>query len=221
MIDRVERRGVVATRICPRCGHHEVGVKDAQGVFHPLKPGRRVLLLGEDEQTASGGREMAASRDLDTIPEEDCPSGLPPWAPPPLLERPSLRLVFGVFQDAASERMTAARYRAAYMEKLRRMIETEETGPLAVLLDRFFTVPHLASGPPGRIASRLWEELEEIRSPALLVGSWLEGDGGDLLPRALDLVPSGDESREPPPGRDAFRRELNSLSMETFFSLIT
>lgn len=223
MTDRVDRRGVVATRTCPACGHHEVGILDAGGVFHPLKPGQRVLITEEKGQAGPANEpQEGVFQDLDVETEEGAPlHSQRPWAPRPLMGRQAMRLVFGVLQGGAPEEMTAGRYRAAYLEKLRGMIEREETGPLAFLFDRYLTAPYLASGSPSRIAGRLWEELDEIRSPAALICSWLDGCEGDLLTRALELVPSGGASPGPPPGPDAFHRELSSLRLETFFSLIT
>ena len=36
------KRGVVAARKCPRCGHHEIGITDANGNYAPLEPGTRI-----------------------------------------------------------------------------------------------------------------------------------------------------------------------------------
>lgn len=36
--------GLVATRKCPSCGHHETGVKTIDGEFIALRPGDRVLV---------------------------------------------------------------------------------------------------------------------------------------------------------------------------------
>jgi hypothetical protein len=192
---------------------------DAEGVFHPLRPGRRVVLPAEVDP--AGPVVERDSPIIEPVEDEAASSrSLRPWAPPPLLARLPLRLVFGVLHEAASGRMIPERYSAAYLEKLRHMIEREETGPLAVLLDRFFSAPYLASGSPSRIAAGLWEELEEIRSPAALVGAWLEGREGALLSRALELVPSGRTAPEIPPETEAFHREISSLPLETFLSLI-
>lgn len=38
------RRGVVAARSCPSCGHHEIGLKTAGELFLPLRPGMRICI---------------------------------------------------------------------------------------------------------------------------------------------------------------------------------
>ena len=37
--------GVVTSRKCPECGHHEIGFMSKDGTFHPLKPGAKIQLL--------------------------------------------------------------------------------------------------------------------------------------------------------------------------------
>jgi hypothetical protein len=44
--------GVVTARLCDCCGHHEIGVVDANGAYIPLRPGMRVRILAEPEPPA-------------------------------------------------------------------------------------------------------------------------------------------------------------------------
>ena len=37
--------GVITSRRCPTCGHHEVGYQTSDGVFFPLKPGDKVSVI--------------------------------------------------------------------------------------------------------------------------------------------------------------------------------
>ena len=37
--------GIVTARRCECCGHHEMGITTAEGIYVPLKPGMKVMLL--------------------------------------------------------------------------------------------------------------------------------------------------------------------------------
>ena len=40
--------GVVTARKCDCCGHHEIGITTQTGEYIPLRPGMRLLLLGNN-----------------------------------------------------------------------------------------------------------------------------------------------------------------------------
>ena len=47
MTEDKDLRGIVTSRICPTCGHHEVGYTGMGGIFYPLKPGTPIRVLKE------------------------------------------------------------------------------------------------------------------------------------------------------------------------------
>jgi len=222
MTDRVKHQGVVTTRTCPTCGHHEVGITTDEGVFVPLEPGQRVWVL----DSAPGLRSMGERFPVpecgvpvsDSVPAEAEPVA---WAPAPLMTTPSLRRAFGVLLPACDppERLPEA-YEPAYLTKLADLIAREELGSRAMLLDQYFAAPHIATGYPEEIARRLWIECEEIRVPALLVESWLKGEEGDLLGKARALCRNPDEAESPVPDPEALGQELRNLSLEEFLGWI-
>ena len=52
------KKGIITSRRCPSCGHHEVGYTNENGVFYPLKPGTMIHILDgqidRDEVTTNG-----------------------------------------------------------------------------------------------------------------------------------------------------------------------
>lgn len=132
-----------------------------------------------------------------------------------------MRLKYGVMveQDFEKEGMTPEVYEKAYLQKLQQLIEKETHVPVAVLLDRYFTSPHLASGTPKQMAEAMWEELEEVRAPVLLVSAWLEKPNDDTLGHLIH--PASKESLiELPVGRTEAARELEALTLEDFLGLL-
>ena len=85
-------------------------------------------------------------------------------------------------------------YKAAYLKKIQRLIEREVQPPLAVILDQYFTAPYLASGNPRQIAQAMWETLDEIRKPAVLMNAWLENPTESRLENLLGLASKGNLS---------------------------
>ena len=57
---------------------------------------------------------------------------------------------------------------------------------VAVILDLFFSAPHLASGNPEQIAFSMYREPEEIRRPAELVKDWLKDPNEECLLNVLN-----------------------------------
>ena len=132
-----------------------------------------------------------------------------------------LRCKYGVLinKDMAKGEMSAALYETAYKQKLMRLIEKEVYTPLSVILDRYFTAPHLAAGDPKQVADALWEELEEIRNPVQSVKEWLENiDDESLLrmihPRSLN------DLKDETVGNEQLRRELDDISLEDFLKML-
>jgi hypothetical protein len=110
-------------------------------------------------------------------------------------------------------------FEKAYLEKLQSLLEKEVDKPLAVILDQHFTAPHLASGNSLKIALNMLEELEEIREPIVTVREWFKkyekGKPGLLISHDLE-----EEPLEHPIEDSQIERELESLSLEEFLSLL-
>lgn len=224
MTERVRKHGVVTTRTCPTCGHHEVGITTDEGSFASLEPGQRIWLLEEPEDEQCKAFEKGIS-----APDSGVPGGGPTprhaeqlaWAPAPLMTIHTLRQAFGVLSpEADPPDRTPEAYKAAYLAKLGDLIAREDVGTRAMLLDRHFAAPHIATGFAEEIAWSLWVEWEQIRAPALLVASWLDGEEKDLLGKARAIFGRLEEAEGPVPDQEAFRRELQSLSLEIFLNWI-
>ena len=212
--------GTVSSRKCSTCGHHEIGITTEDGAFYPLRPGTLIQILKGHPAEEHRSDEHSPPSDSyiqkgETQPEQK------PWVPDPVKSERSLRLKYGVMVKAGLEfsHINGDIFQAAYLEKLRHLIEKEIDIPITVILDQFFTAPHLASGDPGEIALAMWQELEEIRKPVLLVSTWLENPGEENL-RNL-LRPKSRESISNNPATDEeLERELERLSLEEFLELL-
>jgi len=212
--------GTVSSRKCPACGHHEIGITTKEGVFYPLRTGTLVQVLNSHPEKAPTSKEASSTR-LDVKQKEEDQTEKRAWAPEPVKCEKSLRLKYGVVirADINPENVDSSVFQAAYLEKLRHLIEKESHTPIAVILDQFFTSPHLASGDAGEIALAMWEALEEIRRPVVLVKAWME-DPGEKNLREL-LPPTSEGKLSGVPVSDAeLEKELEDLSLTEFLNLL-
>ena len=211
-------KGVIISRECPHCGHHEIGLKTEEGQFHPLKPGMSIEVIKEPSKTgishenqweSKGGQE----KEKPVTSEEGI------WTPEPLTGSHPLCLKYGIMVKKGLEDRWISKeaYEAGYLEKLTSLIEKEIDTPLAVLLDRFFSAPHLASGEPRQIAEAMWLELEEIRRPVFLVGEWLEHQDEESLRRMIHPYTLEDLKKE---RIDGDPRALDALDLEAFLEML-
>jgi len=212
--------GMVTSRECPACGHHEVGIKTGDGTFLPLKPGTLVQIMGTRPEEGLASDQPGVTVTKST--QDDGFQDHLPWAPDPVRGDRPLRLKYGVMinTDLLNGQVNGEYYQKAYLEKLCHLLEKEIYTPLAVVLDKFFAAPHLASGNPKEIALGMWKELEEIRRPALLVKAWLENPSEENL---LDIIrPKSREDINHNQGTEnEFEKELKELSLEDFLVLLT
>lgn len=160
---------------------------------------------------------------IQSVPEEESVdrSHYKVWIPEPVRGNRRLRLKYGVMLEEASfeEEISKETYGSAYLEKLQQLIETEINTPIAVLLDRFFSSPHLSAGDSRQIVVALWEELDEIKSPVALVGDWLEKRDEGALNRMIHPV-SKEELVDQPISEEEQVKELEELSFEDFLELL-
>lgn len=212
--------GIVAARKCPSCGHHEVGFTTKDGAFHPLRPGTRIQVLEDHKEPEPGSVE------LDPALPESTQASKPeaeysPWVPCPVKDDRSLRLKYGVMvrEGLNPEQMSGKIFEAAYVEKLRGLIEREIYTPVAVILDRFFVAPHLASGNSKEIAFNMWHELEEINKPVELVKAWLDDPKEETLVDLIRPKTKGDLAHEPVSDAE-MKEELEQLTLEGFLELL-
>jgi hypothetical protein len=208
--------GHIEARRCPFCGQEHWGIKTEEGIFIPLKAGMAVVRIGEPGHAEPGP--------LTSTPSPHRPSPSPdeemraiPWVPEALRGSRALRLKYGVFIEAPPPGgiLLGGAYQSAYVDKLRRLVEKEGQTHLAVILDRFFGAAHLASGDPKAISSAMWRELDEIRRPAILMETWIEGPDASnfanlIHPRSVRELQKEEISEE------ALEEELNALTLEDF-----
>lgn len=211
--------GIVTARKCPSCGHHEVGFTSTDGIFHPFSPGTRIQILEDPAAPGPGPIE------LDPAPQKTLQASKPepeiPWVPHPVKEDRSLRLKYGVMvrEGLNPEQMSGEMFEAAYVKKLHGLIEREIYTPVAVILDRFFVTPHLASGNPKEIAFNMWQELEEIRGPVELVKAWLDDPNEENIVNLIRPKTRDDLAHEPVSDTE-MKEELEQLTLEEFLELL-
>lgn len=197
-----------------------MGITLKDGTFFPLRPGTRIRILEGHPAQVLGTEEFGAPSEKPTQVVET-ETTLKPWVPAPVKGDRSLRLKYGVMvkEDLLASQMNGETFQSAFMDKLRSLIDKEVNVPIAVILDRFFTAPYLASGNPREIAFRMWDELEEIRRPVVLVKAWIEDPNEERL---LDLIhPKSEENLSSrPPSAAELQKELMELSLEEFLRLL-
>ena len=212
--------GIVISRECSLCGHHEIGYITQDGVFHPLKPGTRIQTLGGPQDSVVP--EMDSS-DFQIVPDEEAVdrSQYKVWVPDPIRGIQRCRLRYGVLieETSFSEEISREAYALAYLEKLQRLIEKEIHTPVAVLLDRYFASPHLATGDSRQIARVLLQELDEIKDPVALVEGWLEKRDEESVKKMIYPV-SEEGLVDQPVSEEEQRKELGNLSLEEFLELL-
>ena len=213
-------RGEIIARKCPVCGHHELGLMATDGSFHPLEPGMLVQVLPLSPGPGVFSDVSSVGTQLHESAEDE--ANLIPWIPEPVKGIRELRLKYGVLipEQAPDQSIDAAAYKAAYLHKLEMLIQEEKGVPIPVLLDRFFTAPHLATGNPKDIAFAMWEELDEVRAPVENIRNWLNHGDATILRKTGDAGIKEDQGISPP-GPPAIIKELKALSLEEFLALLT
>lgn len=221
MDPRQPTMGVIVSRQCPTCGHHEIGYVDENDLFHALKPGDRVQVIpgGVIVPEASQTPPMSAPGPVPT--QEEILAELKVWVPEPIRSDKALRLKYGVLvrEDMLPSEMSAGLYGIAYRQKLHHMIEEEKFTPLPLIFDRFFGAPHLASGDTIQIIESLMEELDEIQQPIELIQNWLNNKDDESLAKMVQpktLEELGDEALDD----EQLKQELFTLSLESFFEIL-
>ena len=240
-------KGIITARTCPRCGHHEIGLTTRDGKFYPLKAGTLVQVMEEMDEKKLGeypdtshnasiadppfmgldpsGLSVDADAQIEVIRkqehQEDEPSQYEIWVPEPLRGDRRLRLKYGgmVRPGTGMDEMSPDAYRVAYLKKLQWLIEKEIYTPIAVLFDRFFHSPELASGSPQEVAAALWEELDEIKAPALRVMAWLHEKNDETLAGLIQPL-SREELENAPLDKDEAVAEFEMLSLEDFLEML-
>jgi hypothetical protein len=212
--------GIVIWRKCPLCGHHELGYTTRDGVFHLLKPGTPIQILEGSDFSRAAAEDEAPEKGFATQLDAGV-SEYKVWTPDPVKGNKRLRLKYGVMVNETLLRKTISGdvYHLAYLEKLQRLIEKEMDTPLAVILDRFFTAPHLGVGNPRQIAEALWRELDEIKRPVILVSAWLEKQDEESLRRMIHPIEK-EELADQPISEDQERAEQERLTLEAFLELL-
>jgi len=211
-------KGIIASRSCPLCGHHEIGLVTKDGEFHALKQGMEVQVH------APSGIPPFVWGKPDSPPGKDSPQENSetciPWAPGPILSKKKLRMKYAVRIEANHGAMSPETYRIAYLDKMERLIEKEIFIPIPVILDRYFTAPNLASGNPRQIAEAMWKELAEVREPARRVEEWLLTGEASLFAGELGSQEEEEDLRKGQTDEEALLKELEELTLEDFLALL-
>jgi hypothetical protein len=212
--------GMIKSRECPTCGHHEIGYVDSNNTFHALKPNDMVQVLEGGMVPDVNPIAQGVQPIPDPTPEEVL-ADLVAWVPDPIRSDKALRLKFGVLvsSDMMPANMSAGFYGIAYRQKLHHLIEEEKFTPLPLILDRYFGAPHLASGDPIQIIESLMGELDELQHPLELVQNWLQNRDDDSLSKLIH--PKSVESLGNEPIDDEqLKQELYTLTLEEFLEML-
>ena len=209
--------GTVASRECPLCGHHEIGFVTQDGEFHPLRPGTPIRL----DEWPSPVAPFRDQRETRLQAEEEEQARYRIWVPEPFRGDRELRRKYCVMvkESLFTGEMSGGLYELACVEKLERLIEKELDVPLPVILDRFFSAPHLASGNPRQIAEAMYRELDEIKRPVLLMRNWLERKDDQSLVELIKPKAIGDLAHEPADD-ERVKQELERLTLEEFLEML-
>ena len=212
--------GVITSRKCPACGHHEVGYEISNGDVFPLRPGDRIGVFRKPPTPGLTADTEGFTEEPVKGSENDF-SEFEPWVPDHLRSDRSLRSKYGVLinKDMIKGEMSAALYEMAYRHKLQQLIQREVYTPLSVILDKYFVAPHLAAGDPKRVADALWEELKEIRIPVQLVTQWLENMNNESLLKMIHPLSINDLKNERV-SDEQLKQELDELSLEDFLEML-
>jgi hypothetical protein len=180
----------------------------------PLRTGMAVEILPSHSEN---GRFTPDPSEHQPSSSPDEKAHLRPWVPEPLEGNQALRRKYGVFLEAKPSEGAPPRevYQMAYLDKLRRLIEKEIQTPIAVILDRYFSAPHLASGDPKAIAAAMWGELDEIRRPAVLLEEWIESPDASNFANLI-YPRSAKELNQAVVNEEQLAEELKTLSLENF-----
>jgi hypothetical protein len=209
--------GTVASRVCPLCGHHEIGFVTQGGEFHPLRPGTPILVY----EPPSPERGVPVEPEAPAPTEAEGQERRQLWIPEPLRADRALRLKYGVLVKSRLSRggVSGGLYELAYVDKLERLIDKALDVPLPVILDRFFSAPQLASGHSRQIAEAMYRELDEVQRPVVLMRGWLERGDDQSLRDLIAPKSLKDLGREP--AEDAqVERELETLTLEEFLEML-
>ena len=218
--DNIPSKGTITSRKCPVCGHHEIGYTTEEGTFHSLKPGDLIQVIEGPE--LSPRPTVDKSSPISNVEKiESRESKYRIWVPEPVRGDKTLCLKYGVLvkEEFLSGEISGEIYRAAYLEKFQRLIEKEVNTPIPVILDRFFTAPHLGSGNPRQVAEAMWRDLDEIKGPVVLVSRWIEKRDEESLAKMI-YPGSKDDLGDQPESDKKIERELKELSLEAFLELL-
>ena len=212
--------GIITSRKCPTCGHHEVGYETADGAFVPLRPGDRIGVFPKYPAHIAAG-DASQHPEIAVDAREKDPLQWTAWVPEPLRSNKDLCRKYGVPIDKAliKAEMSPALYEMAYRQKLQWLIEKEAVTPLSIILDRFFAAPHLASGNAKQAADALWEELDEIKAPATWVTAWLHDKSNASLSKMIHPK-TNDELKGDMLSDDQLKEVLDRMSLEDFLEAI-
>ena len=212
--------GIITSRTCPTCGHHEIGYETDAGEFYPLRPGDRIGVFPKSPSPGlmEAGRTVSP-KDWEQ-PTENA-FGTIPWVPDSLRCHKVLRCKYGVLNHThvPDENMSPGMYEIAYRQKLQELITQEIYTPLSVIFDRYFSAPHLASGDPKQVVDTMWEELEEIRRPAENMGEWLGNRDTESLEKMIHPF-SIQELTGETISDEKLKQELDQITLEDFLEML-
>jgi hypothetical protein len=208
---------MVVSRKCPLCGHHEIGFVTEDGEFHPLSPGT-MIRVGE---SPSPGEALPQKSMTPVSTQAEGPVTQKLWIPEPLRGDRKLRLKYGVManEHLFKGQMSGELYEVAYVEKLERLVDKVVHVPLPVILDRFFSAPHLSSGNSRQVAEAMYRELDEVQRPVALMKAWLEQKDAWRLEELIAPKPVKELGHEPA-GDETVKKELEELTLEEFLEML-
>lgn len=219
--DSLKSQGVVTSRRCPLCGHHEIGIMTGDGEFRALVPGMLIQVMerGEPGPPGADRREGAPSISARAAGE---PSSRELWMPDEIRGDSELCLKYAVWVGRGSSHggVNPEQYKRAYLLKLQSLIERQDDVPLPVILDRFFAASHLSSGNAEEVAEAMWRELDEVRRPSDLMEDWLKKKDEESLKALIHPLTPPELSSRRPMSEAEIGEALDALTLEEFMRLL-
>jgi len=216
MSDKIIAKGIVKSRTCPQCGHHEIGIITSDEEFIPLRSGMHVQIIEASEDID----KYKPKGEIQEQGVKEPSTNIKVWLPQELRKNRMLRIRYGVLIKENEHVVDKESYKKAFIKKIQFLIEKETFPDLAIILDRFFHSPHLAAGNSAEITLSLIRDIDKIRKPIDLIGKWLKNKDKENLSYLLEPFSEKDLTNETVSDEELIK-ELSSLTLEDFFKSLT
>ncbi len=212
--------GIISSRKCPYCGHHEIGITTNDGKFYSLKPGTHIQILSFEYKTENQITHNMVDTYKDNIADKATKSvDLIPWLPEILRRNKRLRLKYGIFIDSNEKDIDSDKYKIAFIKKLQYLIEKETYPELCIILDKIFHSPHLASENSAETVINILRDIDKVKETIELMSSWIQNKTEEIFLKLIAPL-SKQDLNEPSVDDNELFDELDKLTLEDFLRIL-